>query len=54
MKKLLTILSITFLLTNNKQIETKYCDIKGYINNPGVYEIKENYTIQDVINIAGM
>lgn len=52
MKRLITILSILFLSSNNK-IDIKYCDIKGYINNPGVYEIKTNYTIQDIIDLAG-
>ncbi len=50
MKKLILFLSL-LSLSNNKQM--KYSDIKGNIKNPGVYEIKENYTIQDVINIAG-
>ena len=30
-----------------------YCDIKGNVNNPGVYEIRENETINDIINKAG-
>ena len=50
MKKLILLLSL-LTISNNK--ETKYCDIKGNVTNPGVYEIKDNYTIQDVINIAG-
>lgn len=29
-----------------------FCDIKGEVENPGVYEIKNN-NIQDVINLAG-
>ena len=50
MKKILILLSIlTFTTGNNKE----YCDIKGNVKNPGVYEIKENYTIQDIINDAG-
>ncbi len=44
---LLTLLSIA----NTKTIG--FCDIKGNVKKPGVYEIKENYTIQDVINLAG-
>lgn len=51
MKKLLLLLSVAILNTSlNNKI---YCDIKGNVNNPGVYEIKENYTIQDVIDDAG-
>lgn len=50
MKKILVLLSIfAFTSGNNKE----YCDIKGNVKNPGVYEIKENYTIQDIINDAG-
>ena len=50
MKKVLILLSIlAFTSGNNKE----YCDIKGNVKNPGVYEIKENYTIQDIINNAG-
>ena len=50
MKKVLILLSIlAFTSGNNKE----YCDIKGNVKNPGVYEIKENYTIQDIINDAG-
>lgn len=49
MKKLIILLSI--LALNNR--EKIYCDIKGSVNNPGVYEIKENYTIQDIIEDAG-
>ncbi len=50
MKKLVLFLSIVSLSPiKNKQ----YCDIKGNVKNPGVYEIKENYTIQNVINDAG-
>ena len=50
MKKLIILLSI-FAITNSNK--TKYCDIKGNVNNPGVYKIDNNYTIQDVINISG-
>lgn len=28
-------------------------DIKGAVNNPGVYEVNNNLTVNDVINIAG-
>jgi len=51
MKKILIILSIFLLNSSSKEIE--YCDIKGNVKNPGVYEIKDNYTIQDVIKAAG-
>jgi len=30
-----------------------YCDIKGNVNKPGVYEIRENETINDIVNKAG-
>lgn len=50
MKKLIILLSILTLNSNNEKI---YCDIKGNIKKPGVYEIKDNYTIQDVIEDAG-
>lgn len=50
MKRLLLLLSI-LTISNKKNIQ--YCDIKGNIINPGVYEIKDNYTIKDVINDAG-
>lgn len=50
MKKILILLSILAITSGNNK---KYCDIKGNVKNPGVYEIKENYTIQDIINNAG-
>lgn len=50
MKKILVLLSILAITSGNNK---KYCDIKGNVKKPGVYEIKENYTIQDVINDAG-
>lgn len=49
MKNLIILLSI-LALTSKEKI---FCDIKGNVNNPGVYEIKENYTIQDIIKDAG-
>lgn len=49
MKKIIILLSILTITNNNKE----YCDIKGNVKNPGVYEIKENYKIQDIINLAG-
>lgn len=50
MKKIIILLSILAISTGNKK---EYCDIKGNIQKPGVYEIKENYTIQDIIKTAG-
>ena len=50
MKKLIIFLSI-MLLGNTKTIG--YCDIKGSVKSPGVYEIKENSTIDDIIKLAG-
>ncbi len=51
MKKLMILLSILFLSKDN--INKEYCDIKGEVNKPGVYEIEEDYTINDVIKKAG-
>lgn len=51
MKKIMILLSI-FLLNNSDKMSI-YCDIKGSVNNPGVYEIKNNYTINDIIKDAG-
>lgn len=53
MKKIILILSLALLSTSNKSTNIQLCDIKGFVNKPGVYEISENYTIQDVINMAG-
>lgn len=50
MKKLIILLSILVLNENKNKI---YCDIKGNVENPGVYEIKDNYTIQNIIDDAG-
>ena len=50
MKKLILLLSI-MLLSNSKKVG--YCDIKGSVKSPGVYEIKENSTINDIIKLAG-
>lgn len=51
MKKIILLLSIFLLNTSSK--DNIYCDIKGNVNNPGVYEIKDNYTIKDIIKDAG-
>lgn len=51
MKKIVLLMSIFLLNTSNNE-NKEYCEIKGNVNNPGVYEIKNN-TINDVINIAG-
>lgn len=51
MKKIILLLSIFLLNTSSK--DNIYCDIKGSVNNPGVYEIKDNYTIKDIIKDAG-
>lgn len=51
MKKMLIFMSILLISQTNKQ--SIYCDIKGNVNKPGVYEIKENYTINDVIKESG-
>lgn len=39
--------------TTIKENESFYVDIKGNVNNPGVYEIKNNQTIDDIIKKAG-
>jgi len=51
MKRLVILLSL--LMINYSKENIIYCDIKGHVNKPGVYEIKESSTIQDVINLAG-
>ena len=50
MKKLIIFLSL-IAISNTKIIG--YCDIKGNVINPGVYEIKENDTIKDIIDKSG-
>lgn len=37
----------------NDQIKTVYVDIKGAVNNPGVYEIEETKKVIDVVELAG-
>lgn len=38
----------------SEEIKTKFhVDIKGAINNPGVYEVDKNLTVNDVIKVAG-
>ena len=51
MKRLFLLLSVIML--NTSSIDKIYCEIKGSVKKPGVYEIKSNYNIQDVINEAG-
>jgi len=41
------------LLTIVKSNIIGYCDLKGNVNKPGVYEIREKETINDIINKAG-
>ncbi len=36
-----------------EEITKIYVDIKGEVNNPGVYELEENIIINELINIAG-
>ena len=50
MKKLIFLVSL-LTITNSKIIG--YCDIKGNVINPGVYEINEKDTINDIIKKAG-
>lgn len=61
MKKLLIIVFLLFLIllpnVKSKEIESKInkikVDIKGYVINPGVYELEENSTVYDLISISG-
>ena len=39
-------------ITSSSKLK-QYCDIKGNVNNPGVYEINNGDTIQDIINLSG-
>lgn len=46
------------VVKENKEIkeepeETLYVDIKGYVNNPGVYSIEKGKRVVDALNIAG-
>lgn len=41
------------VLVNLKEVDVIYCDIKGNVKNPGVYEVKEGEVINDVILKAG-
>ena len=50
MKKIILLFSLLSIIPNNK---IGYCDIKGNVNNPGVYEILENDTIKNIIDKAG-
>lgn len=38
---------------NNIEKEYYYVDIKGYVNNPGVYSLEKGKRVVDAINIAG-
>ena len=37
----------------HSDIKTIYVDVKGAVNNPGVYEIEEGKRVMDAINLAG-
>jgi len=50
MKKVIIFFS---LLTTFNNYIIGYCDIKGNVNNPGVYEIRNNETINDIVKKAG-
>lgn len=50
MKKIILLFS---LLSINPINKIGYCDIKGNVNNPGVYEVLENDTIKNIIDKAG-
>lgn len=50
MKKIILLFS---LLSINPINKIGYCDVKGNVNNPGVYEILENDTIKNIIDKAG-
>ena len=51
MKKIIFVFSLLSILNFNNY--SGYCDIKGSVINPGVYEIKDGETINDVIKKAG-
>ena len=51
MKKLVFFFSLISIMNNNDVIG--FCDIKGGVEKPGVYEIRERDTINDVIIKAG-
>lgn len=44
---------LTTIKEDNKEVEKVYVDIKGYVKNPGVYEIESNKRVIDVISMAG-
>lgn len=41
------------LLTINRNVDLKYCDIKGNVKNPGVYLVEDGDVINDIIIKAG-
>ena len=41
------------LLTINRSVDLKYCDIKGNVKNPGVYLVEDGEVINDIILKAG-
>ncbi len=51
MKRIVLLLMIASITSSSKL--KQYCDIKGNVNNPGVYEINNSDTIQDIINLSG-
>ena len=40
-------------IENNNMVNTIFVDIKGAVNNPGVYELNSNSRVIDLINEAG-
>lgn len=38
---------------NTEQYNKIKVDVKGAVKNPGVYELKENSTLEDAVNMAG-
>ena len=38
---------------NDSKSKTVFVDVKGAVNNPGVYEIEEGKRVMDAINLAG-
>lgn len=45
--------SLFSLLTVTRNVSYSYCDIKGSVKNPGVYEVKKGEVINDIIKKAG-
>ena len=45
--------SLVSIGPTTENVDKKYCDIKGNVKNPGVYEVIEGEVINDIIEKAG-